>query len=210
MEEHEHLFAFDRKLSTIAPAWLLKIVTEQAIMFPADLWMLWVLSQVHPAKNIIEIGSYRGASMLWLAWANQAEHIVCIDPWVSSPITEGAPELIDDIFAAYELNVRLALDRFRTRTTTVRDRSENVSTAILDGWADMVFIDGDHTKEAVRHDLHLYWPKVRAGGIMTGHDYSDLTVHPDHRGIVEAVNEWDEEYKTALLAPARIFMAVKD
>jgi Methyltransferase domain len=33
------------------------------------------------------------------------------------------------------------------------------------------FIDGDHSYKSVTADLHAWWPKVRAGGTIAGHDY---------------------------------------
>ena len=43
-----------------------------------------------------------------------------------------------------------------------------------------VFIDADHTYEAVKHDIEKSWPLIRPGGLLCGHDYG----HPrDKRGI---------------------------
>ena len=34
-----------------------------------------------------------------------------------------------------------------------------------------VFIDADHSYDAVLSDLKEWWPKLRKGGIFAGHDY---------------------------------------
>lgn len=39
------------------------------------------------------------------------------------------------------------------------------------GSLDFVYIDGDHAYEAVAADIGAYWPKLRSGGILAGHDY---------------------------------------
>ena len=49
---------------------------------------------------------------------------------------------------------------------------------------DFVYIDGDHRFEAVQLDLALYGPKVRAGGILGGHDFFD------HEGVNRAVVQY--------------------
>jgi len=38
--------------------------------------------------------------------------------------------------------------------------------------ADLVFIDALHDYESVMQDISLWWPKVRQGGILAGHDYN--------------------------------------
>ena len=38
---------------------------------------------------------------------------------------------------------------------------------------DFVFIDGNHHYSYVKKDIPCYWPKVKAGGWLTGHDYHD-------------------------------------
>ena len=43
--------------------------------------------------------------------------------------------------------------------------------AVLGGGHDFVFIDADHSYEAVYRDLGSYYPKVRKGGLCCGHDY---------------------------------------
>jgi predicted O-methyltransferase YrrM len=35
---------------------------------------------------------------------------------------------------------------------------------------DFIYIDGNHEYEYVKKDLELYWPKIKRGGIISGHD----------------------------------------
>ena len=41
-----------------------------------------------------------------------------------------------------------------------------------DGILDFVFIDAEHTFEAVVSDIRAWLPKVKHGGCIAGHDYS--------------------------------------
>eukprot|EP00929_Paragymnodinium_shiwhaense_P107715 TRINITY_DN74085_c0_g1_i1.p1 TRINITY_DN74085_c0_g1~~TRINITY_DN74085_c0_g1_i1.p1 ORF type:complete len:466 (-),score=66.54 TRINITY_DN74085_c0_g1_i1:607-2004(-) len=50
---------------------------------------------------------------------------------------------------------------------------------------DIVFVDGGHEYEDVRADLAAWWPKVRPGGILAGHDFS-----LQHDGVPTAVSEF--------------------
>jgi hypothetical protein len=36
---------------------------------------------------------------------------------------------------------------------------------------DFVYLDANHRYDAVREDLHAWWPKVRKGGMLAGDDY---------------------------------------
>jgi predicted O-methyltransferase YrrM len=49
---------------------------------------------------------------------------------------------------------------------------------------DAVFIDADHSYEAVKLDIQNWMPKVRKGGILAGHDYTY-----SWPGVVRAVDE---------------------
>lgn len=49
---------------------------------------------------------------------------------------------------------------------------------------DFVYIDGGHDYETVKKDLELYWPRVKIGGLLAGHDYIR------EKGVYQAVNEF--------------------
>jgi hypothetical protein len=57
-------------------------------------------------------------------------------------------------------------DAVRPMMMTSREAAEIFPDRCLD----LVFIDGDHSYEAVREDIGLWSPKVRRGGILCGHD----------------------------------------
>lgn len=41
-------------------------------------------------------------------------------------------------------------------------------------WFDFVYVDADHSKAGALRDMNLWWPKIRPGGVMAGHDYVDI------------------------------------
>ncbi len=57
------------------------------------------------------------------------------------------------------------------------------------GSLDFVFIDANHAEVAVREDLETWTPKVRSGGIVSGHDYFRHST----LGIVDAVDRFVAE-----------------
>jgi hypothetical protein len=44
---------------------------------------------------------------------------------------------------------------------------------IPDATLDWLYIDGDHKPKSVREDLLAWYPKVKPGGIVAGHDYKE-------------------------------------
>lgn len=66
------------------------------------------------------------------------------------------------------------LDRFAgdPRVVIHRQPSETAALAFADGTFDWVYIDADHSYEAVRADLLGWAPKIRPGGVLVGDDYT--------------------------------------
>ena len=51
--------------------------------------------------------------------------------------------------------------------------SAEVVGLVRDGSLDFVYLDADHKYALVRADLAAWYPKVRPGGVVSGHDYLD-------------------------------------
>ena len=74
---------------------------------------------------------------------------------------------------AFEADYRLAesCTRFaEDRRHLMRMDSVEAAGKFDDGELDFVFIDGDHSFAGVMRDLVAWWPKVRPGGLISGHD----------------------------------------
>jgi len=63
--------------------------------------------------------------------------------------------------------------------------SQQFLHAIPDNYLDFVYIDADHTYGGVKQDLEVAMKKVKAGGYIAGHDYSNK-----FDGVVKAVDEF--------------------
>lgn len=76
------------------------------------------------------------------------------------------------------------LKPFSDRIVWIKEFSWNAVNLVPDN-LDFVYIDGDHRKEAVERDIKLYYPKVKEGGLVAGHDYADRAP-----GVISAINEF--------------------
>lgn len=72
----------------------------------------------------------------------------------------------------------------------IQSNTKDFLESIPDNSLDYIYIDADHSYEAVCIDLSLARHKVRAGGYIMGHDY----ISPRFDGVVKAVNEFCSRY----------------
>lgn len=72
--------------------------------------------------------------------------------------------------------------------TIIKKDSTDAAKEIVDGSLDFVFIDANHSYESVKEDIEAWTPKVRAGGIVSGHDY--YVFKSGNRGVILAVDEF--------------------
>ncbi len=72
------------------------------------------------------------------------------------------------------------------RVEIVRKYSKDAVLHFENESLDLVYIDANHAYSAVKDDLKIWWPKVKKGGMLSGHDYF---IHPTF-GVVQAVNEF--------------------
>ena len=147
--------------------------------------MVWYITQ-HTKRenlNILEIGSWMGASTL--SWAqgltqyNKSKGTIsCIDAWQPF-FNRNAHQ--EDVYTQMELALssdtayQLYLHNVRTLPSTIvcqhfRGKSEHILPLLAQKSFDIVFIDGDHTFQAVTNDICHSLPLIKEGGIICGDD----------------------------------------
>jgi len=78
--------------------------------------------------------------------------------------------------------------RNRRPIVLMRMCSNEAPQFIADKSLDAVFIDAQHAYESVLEDIRLWLPKVRQGGIISGHDFNPWGVK-NRSGVDRAVTE---------------------
>ena len=68
---------------------------------------------------------------------------------------------------------------FEDRAIMIRASSEIASTIFEDDSLDFVYIDANHAYDFVVEDIALWFPKLKKGGIFSGHDYIDMDWYGD-------------------------------
>jgi hypothetical protein len=60
---------------------------------------------------------------------------------------------------------------YEDRGIMIRATSKVASDLFEDGSLDFVYIDANHAYDYVKEDIDLWYPKVKSGGMVMGHDY---------------------------------------
>lgn len=142
-----------------------------------------LLAERHKLGPAVEVGVYKGeyAEQI-LSWG--VEMLYLIDLWEHVP--QGRAELSmsnEELEAVYEACM-LRVKKYGSKVRVLRGWSSEMCHYIPDDSCDFIFIDATHEYASVMSDLRAYWPKLRAGGMMAGHDYTSMFT------VREAVNDF--------------------
>ena len=89
---------------------------------------------------------------------------------------------------------RERLKAFGNKAVFIRKKSEIASKDIPDNSLDFIYIDGNHFYEYVKKDIELYYPKLKSGGVMGGHDFTavrgpDIENADVPRAVIEFIDK---------------------
>jgi len=99
-----------------------------------------------------------------------------------------------DVF--YKNILKLA-EQHKGLVEVVKNDSVNGVGQFKDEYFDFIYIDADHHYEAVEMDLKLWYPKLKKGGLFSGHDYTGHETDK-HFGVTQAVDEFVEKLELPL------------
>jgi hypothetical protein len=141
----------------------------------------------------VEIGCFEGRSAVCLSEAifklNKKITLHCVDPFTGNPEQDEYDYLSKHPDCLYDkFNENTGFYQKRNILVTHRGYSNVVCKEFADNSVDFVFIDARHEYEPVLEDITCWYPKLRSGGIMAGHDFRTNNVNG--YGVDRAVNEF--------------------
>lgn len=157
--------------------------------------LLWLAQRATAAKVTVEVGSWRGRSTKALSVATNGV-VYALDHWNGSvnDATSTQAKEEGNIFEQFKQNCASEIKSGRLKPVNIdHDRPVMIAgeeaLTLKDGTIvtrpDFVFIDGGHEYAEVKRDIEHWLPLVKPGGILSGHDYTDLS----HPGVKQAVDE---------------------
>jgi hypothetical protein len=139
---------------------------------------------------MVEVGCWKGQSIAYLGVeiinSGKDIRIFAVDTWKGSfnePSHMCDPFVKTDML--YDL-FRKNLEPLNNEVSLFACRGNSIDTVVIfqDDSLEVVFIDADHSYEAVSSDIQAWLPKVRPGYYLAGHDYC-----PAWPGVQRAVDE---------------------
>lgn len=131
---------------------------------------LFTMIQDHfqPSFEMVEVGSFEGTSTMMFALFTKTVYSVdCYDYVV--PSTGRIPSH-DQLFIDAE---KVFLERTVNIPNIVKIRKTSVEAArdFADQSLDAVYIDAEHDEINIRTDIKTWGPKLKKGGVLSGHDF---------------------------------------
>jgi cephalosporin hydroxylase len=157
-------------------------------------------------SHFVEIGSWQGRSACCMAVEiiNSDKDIKfdCVDTWRGSEEHQSDPRVVHDkLYSIFLENTKPVSHMIKD----TRMPSCDASKLYEDNSLDFVFVDGDHTYEGVWSDLENWFPKLKVGGSIVGHDYGN----GNFPGLKRAADEFSDKYNTPLAINRHLFTIEK-
>jgi len=149
-------------------------------------------------EKAVEIGVYEGENALDML-RHGVGFLYLVDPYRAhmnnSLITDEATfEVTQEEMDQAKADMLKRVEAYPGKTQLLEFFSEEAAQAFKDDSLDFVYIDSVHSYDEVKKDISFWYPKVRKGGVLGGHDY--VTAAPGragYLGLIRAVDEFVKE-----------------
>ena len=159
----------------------------QGWMTREELGFLYTLATRLPDEaSVVEVGNWKGRSTIAICEglrSKRAPRLYAVDTFLGD---EGMRQRHrDEILQGAIYNEFLGNTSEYPFVHVLRLDSVRASRTVEDRSIDWVFIDAEHTYEQVSADITAWFPKLRPGGIISGHDFGRFEVRRAVRAHLE-------------------------
>lgn len=131
-----------------------------------------------------EIGVSQGRFTMYLCATMHDMKMIAVDRWEEQPSHESEGWVGWDHAGSLQRFQQNCAQFFDGRVAIHQMDSAEAAIVADDSSLDFVFIDADHSYDSCKRDIEAWYPKVRKGGLVAGHDYN-----PRWPGVIKAVDE---------------------
>lgn len=116
----------------------------------------------------VEVGVEAGKFSSAILSLGRVAHLYSIDPWV--PV----PNFYSEATALQAFHLATSrLTAFLPRSTVLRQDARIAVQGFPDESLDFVYIDSSHEFDETHDEILCWYPKLKPGGILSGHDYAN-------------------------------------
>lgn len=141
-----------------------------------------------------EVGVYKGETSAYLLRELPGLQLYLIDCWDPGPFklsrnqfsAMAAQQNRPEVFRQWEREARLNTAWAGDRATIIKADFRQAASALVHNTLDFVFLDAAHSYQDTMDQILLYAPRVRSGGLVTGHDYG--YPRPGYEAVAQAVD----------------------
>lgn len=125
---------------------------------------------------------------------------ILIGPYTGKPAYSVNVEQIATIREAALRNIQSLAPLIKDKAVLIEEDSTVALSSFLDESLDFVFIDTYMTREQAAQDLEQWYPKVKKGGLFSGHDWTgrvireEVNAFREKRGITEKLCTFDNTW----------------
>ena len=164
----------------------------------------YILEQLDNKSKIAEVGVWKGDFSLQIWSISSPNLLVLVDSWTFDEKVRGcAPQVsgedpLNQIF--FDQAKKDTYDKFQNiQNVHILDlNSLEASAKYEDNFFDYIYIDAEHTYQAVTKDLEVWYPKLKKNGTLFGDDYywreedDTLSLHRAYQEFIQKnhIKKW--------------------
>jgi predicted O-methyltransferase YrrM len=138
-------------------------------------------------SKFVEVGCWKGRSAAYMCVeiANSKKDIdfYCVDFWHVSAEHEIEEPHLKNLYEIFLSNMKPVEAFYKPMKIPSSDAAKKFKDESLD----FVFIDAGHQYDEVKDDILAWYPKIKKGGILAGHDF--YPTEPTWGDVSKVVNE---------------------
>lgn len=164
-----------------------------------------VVKEAKDNSTFVEVGTWKGRSASFMAVeianSNKKIDFYCVDTWNGSAEHKGEEHVVKGTLYEHFLS---NIEPVKSFIKPIRSTSLEAAKQFSFNSLDFVFIDASHDYENVKKDIEAWYPRVKPGGIFSGHDYAS-----DWPGVMRAANEFAQNNNLFLKSQERCWIVTK-
>lgn len=127
----------------------------------------YTLKYIKEGDICAEVGVWRG-DLTSEILKRKPSKLHLIDPWKTQDVIKRCYNIEQEKMDKIYKNV---LDEFDNLSNVEIHREFSTNVSLPTEYFDWVYIDADHSYDAVKKDLEFYYPLIKKGGYLCGDDY---------------------------------------